>query len=471
MMRSPEIPCIGLGGTVDATTLTALSPLDGRYARKAAPLRPFLSEYALIRYRVLVEVRWLQHLADERSLTELAPLESPVKDVLNQIVDGFGLDDAKHVKALEAETNHDVKAVEYYLRHKLDGVSGVAGNLIAFLHFASTSEDINNLAYALMLRDARQRVLLPMLKTMIAELRTLAHRFAGVPMLARTHGQAATPTTLGKELANFVARLQRQTELYAAVTPYGKFNGAVGNFNAHVIAYPGVDWPGVTERFVDSLGLVCARFTTQIEPHDWIAEYCQALARTNTVAIDLCRDLWGYISLGYFRSRAVAGEVGSSTMPHKVNPIEFENAEGNLGVANELLGFLASKLPVSRWQRDLTDSTVLRNCAVALGHTLIALESCQRGLAKLDADPVRIAADLADRWEVLAEAVQTVMRRHGLVDAYERLKELTRGRQVNRETLVEFIHTLEIPEEDRSRLLALEPASYTGLAEDLARKI
>ena len=455
----------------DPTTLTALSPLDGRYDRKAAPLRPYLSEFALIRYRVLVEVRWLQHLADEPSLTDLRALEPPVKDVLNQIVDNFSLDDAKQVKALEAETNHDVKAVEYYLRQELDGVSDVAGNLIAFLHFASTSEDINNLAYALMLRDARQRVLSPCIKALTAELRNLAHRFADVPMLARTHGQAATPTTLGKELANFVARLQRQGELFAAVPAYGKFNGAVGNFNAHTIAYPDVDWLAVTDRFLDSLGLTCTRYTTQIEPHDWIAEYCQALSRLNTVAIDLCRDLWGYISLGYFRSRLVPGEVGSSTMPHKVNPIEFENAEGNFGVANELLGFFANKLPISRWQRDLTDSTVLRNLAVALGHTLVALDSCQRGLGKLDADVERIGADLAERWEVLAEAVQTVMRRHGLVDAYERLKQLTRGRQITRATLLDFIQTLEIPEAERARLLALTPSSYTGLAAQLARQV
>lgn len=466
-----EIPCIGLTRTVDPTTLTALSPLDGRYARKTAPLRPYLSELALIRYRVLVEVRWLQHLADTPSIAELAPLASPVKDVLNQIVDDFGIEDARQVKALEAETNHDVKAVEYFLRGKLDGVSGVAGNLIAFLHFAATSEDINNLSYALMLRDARERVLLPQIEALIAELRVLAHRYADVPMLARTHGQAATPTTLGKELANFVARAQRQCELFAAVVPYGKFNGAVGNWNAHLTAYPQVDWQSVADRFVDSLGLAAARYTTQIEPHDWIAEYCQALSRLDTVLIDLCRDLWGYVSLGYFRSRLVAGEVGSSTMPHKVNPIEFENAEGNLGVANELLAFLAAKLPVSRWQRDLTDSTVLRNLGVALGHAFIGYESCQRGLGKLEADPTVIAADLAERWEVLAEAIQTVMRRHGVADAYERLKELTRGRQITRQALADFIGALPIPAAERARLLELTPSTYTGLAAELARRI
>jgi adenylosuccinate lyase len=463
-----ENACIGFGGKVDSATLTALSPLDGRYARKAAPLRQYLSEYALIRYRVLIEVRWLQHLADEPSLAELATLDSPVKDVLNQIVDQFGLDDAKQVKALEAETNHDVKAVEYYLRQKLVGASG---NLMAFVHFASTSEDINNLAYALMLRDARQRVLLPLMKALTAELRVQAQRFADVPMLARTHGQPATPTTLGKEIANFVARLHRQSELFAAVPICGKFNGAVGNFNAHAIAYPEADWLEISERFLGSLGLTATRYSTQIEPHDWIAEYCQALSRFNTVLIDLCRDFWGYISLGYFRSRPVAGEVGSSTMPHKVNPIDFENAEGNFGLANELLGFLANKLPVSRWQRDLTDSTVLRNVAVALGHTLIALDGCQRGLGKLDADLARIAADLDTRWEVLAEAIQTVMRRHGMADAYEQLKALTRGRAIDRETLHEFIGTLDIPAAERTRLLELQPASYLGLAATLARDV
>jgi adenylosuccinate lyase len=456
---------------LDPTTLTALSPLDGRYARKAGPLRPYLSEYALIRYRVLIEVRWIQHLADEPSVRDLAPLDSPVKDVLNHIVDTFSVDDAKQVKAFEAVTNHDVKAVEYFLREKLEGVTSASGNLIAFLHFASTSEDINNVSYALMLRDARQRVLAPAMKALAVELRTLAHRYAGVPMLARTHGQPATPTTLGKELANFVARLERQTESFAAVPVCGKFNGAVGNFNAHAIAYPDVDWVAVTDRFLESLDVSPARYTTQIEPHDWIAEYCQALARFNTVAIDLCRDAWGYISLGYFRSRPVAGEVGSSTMPHKVNPIDFENAEGNFGVANEMLGFLAGKLPISRWQRDLTDSTVLRNAAVALGHTLIALDGAQRGLGKLDADLERIAADLEDRWEVLAEAIQTVMRRHGLGDAYERLKDLTRGRQIGRDTLREFIAGLDIPEAERERLLALDPKTYVGLAERLARDV
>jgi adenylosuccinate lyase len=456
---------------LDATSLLALSPLDGRYARKAAPLREYLSEHALIRYRTLIEVRWLQHLADEPSIAELESLEPPIKDVLNEIVDRFSVDDASRVKALEAKTNHDVKAVEYFLKQKLEGVAVNAGNLASFIHFACTSEDINNLSYALMLRDARQRVLLPAMRELTVELRELAHRFAAVPMLARTHGQPATPTTLGKEIANFVHRLQRQTELFAAVEIFGKFNGAVGNFNAHAAAYPDADWLAISDRFIDSLGLKATRYTTQIEPHDWIAEYCQALSRFDTVLIDLCRDFWGYISLGYFRSRPVAGEVGSSTMPHKVNPIDFENAEGNLGLANELLGFLATKLPVSRWQRDLTDSTVLRNAGVALGHVLIALDAARKGLGKLDADLDRIAADLAGRWEVLAEAVQTVMRRYGLPDAYEQLKELTRGRSIDESTLRDFIAALPISAGERRRLLELAPSSYTGLAADLARRI
>ena len=456
---------------MDATSLLALSPLDGRYARKAAPLRDYLSEYALIRYRTLIEVRWLQHLADEPSVPDVAPLEPPIKDVLNQIVDEFSIDDATRIKALEAKTNHDVKAVEYYLQQKLEGVAVQTGNLESFIHFACTSEDINNLAYALMLRDARQRVLLPAIRELTNDLRELAHRFAAVPMLARTHGQPATPTTLGKEIANFVYRLQRQAELFGAVAIHGKFNGAVGNHNAHVAAYPDADWIAITDRFLASLGVTPTLYTTQIEPHDWIAEYCQALARCNTVLIDLCRDLWSYISLGYFHSRPVAGEVGSSTMPHKVNPIDFENAEGNLGLANELLGFLAAKLPVSRLQRDLTDSTVLRNTGVALGHTLIAIDAAAKGLGKLEANPTAIAADLADRWEVLAEAIQTVMRRHGLPDAYEQLKELTRGRKIDAKVLREFIGGLPIPAAERQRLLALEPSSYTGLAAELARRI
>ena len=457
---------------VDPLALTALSPLDGRYAAKAAPLREYLSEYALIRYRTLVEIRWLQHLADEPAITDLERLDSPVKDVLNQLVDHFGLDDAQRVKDLEAETNHDVKAVEYYLRGKLEGVSGARrDSLAAYLHFGCTSEDINNLAYALMLRDARQRVLVPRMKTLITELRKLAHRFAGFAMLARTHGQPATPTTMGKELATFVSRLQRQLDAVNDVAVLGKFNGAVGNFNAHIVAYPDADWAHISAGFIESLGLTPASYTTQIEPHDWIAELCHALIRYNNIVIDLCRDLWGYISMGYFRQRVVANEVGSSTMPHKVNPIDFENAEGNLGVANAMLEFLAAKLPISRWQRDLTDSTVLRNVSVACGHSLIAFEAALRGLDRLEADGELMARDLANAWEVLAEAVQTVMRRHGSADAYEQLKALTRGRSITQASLREFVEALDLPQAERERLLALEPSAYLGIAERLARDV
>jgi adenylosuccinate lyase len=456
---------------LDPIALNALSPLDGRYAEKADPLRDFLSERALIRYRVLVEVRWLQHLADLPEIRELEPLESPVKDLLNRIVDDFSLEDARRVKALEKTTNHDVKAVEYFLREKLEGVSSRGSSLTSFLHFACTSEDINNLAYALMLRDVRQAVLGPALQGLRAELRKLAHDFAAVPMLSRTHGQPASPTTLGKEIANFVARIDRQIELFGAVEIFGKLNGAVGNFNAHAVAYPSVDWIESSQQFVRALGIAPALYTTQIEPHDWIAEYCQALERCNTVVIDLCRDLWGYISLGYFRSRAIPGEVGSSTMPHKVNPIEFENAEGNLGLANALLQHLAAKLPLSRWQRDLTDSTVLRNLGASIGHAYVAWQSCRRGLDKLDADLARIASDVEASPEVLAEAIQTLLRKNGVTDAYETLKALTRGRRVDAAILREFIAAAPLADEDRSLLSRLTPAAYVGLAEELARRI
>jgi adenylosuccinate lyase len=459
------------GASVDLAPLTALSPLDGRYASKTSSLRQYLSEFALIRYRTLVEVRWLQFLADEGGIRELSPLERPVNDVLNRLIDKFSIEDAQQVKSVEKQTNHDVKAVEYYLRAKLAGVSSGSACLEPFLHFACTSEDINNLAYALMLRDARRRILIPRMQSLTASLRAFAHAQADVAMLSRTHGQPASPTTLGKEIANFVQRLEAQTDAFSGVVIVGKFNGAVGNFNAHAVAYPELDWRDISERFVRSLGLEAVAYTTQIEPHDWIAEYAHALSRYNTVLTDMCRDLWGYISLGYLRSRAVAGEVGSSTMPHKVNPIDFENAEGNLGLANALLGFLAGKLPISRWQRDLTDSTVLRNLGVALGHTLLALDACQKGFDKIEADPDRIASDLDSSTEVLAEAVQTVMRRYGINDAYEQLKALTRGQEIGRDALAAFIANLEIPPTERSRLAALTPAQYIGLAADLARRI
>ena len=450
--------------------LRALSPTDGRYADKVDGLRDVFSEYGLIRFRVLVEIRWLQCLADESAITELAPLSTVMKDVLNAIVDGFSLDDAERVKEIETKTNHDVKAVEYFIRERLgDGPETPA--LKDFLHFACTSEDINNLAYALMLRAARKDVLLPTMRDIRTQLRTMARDQATQPMLSRTHGQTASPTTLGKEIANVVARLDRAQQQFRDIEVRGKFNGAVGNFNAHVLTYPDVDWPGVSGRFVESLGLDSNPYTTQIEPHDWTAEYSHALMRYNTILIDFCRDVWGYVSLGYFRQRVKAGEVGSSTMPHKVNPIDFENAEGNLGMANALLGHFAEKLPVSRWQRDLTDSTVQRNFGVATGYSMIAMQSVLKGLAKLEVNAAAIEADIGEAWEVLAEAVQTVMRRYGIPEPYEKLKELTRGEVVTRDLLQTFIGSLDIPDDEKKRLLDLTPAGYTGLAARLASEI
>jgi len=455
---------------MERNKLRALSPADGRYADKVGGLRDILSEYGLIRYRVLVEVRWLQWMADEPSITELTPLSSVMKDVLNDVVDRFTADDAERVKAIEATTNHDVKAVEYFIREKI-GTGTESASLGEFIHFACTSEDINNLAYALMLRSAREDVLQPRMREVAAKLRSMGAEYAAVPMLSRTHGQTASPTTVGKELANVVQRLSRARKQFAGVEIRGKFNGAVGNFNAHVAAYPDVDWQSVSESFVTSLGLDPNTHTTQIEPHDWTAEYCHALIRYNTIMLDLCRDLWGYVSLGYFRQKVAENEVGSSTMPHKVNPIDFENAEGNLGLANALLDHLALKLPVSRWQRDLTDSTVQRNFGVALGYVMIALGAASKGLRKLQADPAAIAADIDDAWEILAEPIQTVMRRYSVPEPYEKLKALTRGKSVDQALLHEFIGTLEIPEEEKSRLLAMTPANYLGLAESLARSI
>ena len=451
--------------------LLALSPLDGRYASKTAPLRPHLSEFALIRYRTLVEIQWLRHLAAEPAINGLAPLGDRTDSALQRILEDINGSDAQRVKSIEAEINHDVKAVEYFIRERLAELPGGATGLSAYLHFACTSEDINNLAYGLMLRDARDDVLSPRFGVLIGKLRTMAHQLAEVPMLSRTHGQPASPTTMGKELANFAHRLLSQAGQFSSVAILGKMNGAVGNFNAHLAAYPHAPWTRIGEQFVESLGLEVSAYTTQIEPHDWIAGYCHALMRVNTVVLDLCRDLWGYISLGYFRSRAAPSEVGSSTMPHKVNPIEFENAEGNLGVANALLGFLAEKLPQSRWQRDLTESTTLRNLSVPLGHSLLAVESCLRGLDKLELDQDRLQEDLSANPEVLAEAVQTVMRRHGIADAYEQLKVLTRGQSIDRETLNGFIAGLDIPEEARARIASLSPADYVGLAAQLASEI
>ena len=450
--------------------LGALSPLDGRYEKSADPLRPYFSEAALIRHRVLVELEWLKALAGERRIRELKPFSRRTAAALDRLVAGFTEKDATHIKNIEAETNHDVKAIEYWLKGRLAKSAEVQRSL-EYIHFACTSEDINNLSYALMLQQARDRVLLPRLDALIAALRALARKHAARPMLSRTHGQPASPTTLGKEMANFAARLRRAREAIARVAILGKINGAVGNYNAHTAAYPGFPWEAFCRRFVERLGLEFNPYTTQIEPHDCYAELFDAYARANTVLLDFDRDLWGYISLGYFRQRPKAGEVGSSTMPHKVNPIDFENSEGNVGLANAILRHLADKLPVSRWQRDLSDSTALRNAGTALGHTLLAYDACLRGLGKLEADPARMAEDLDANWEVLAEPVQQVMRRHGVPGAYEKLKALTRGRRLDRRQLAAFIRSLPIPADAKKRLLALTPASYTGLASALAKRI
>jgi len=452
------------------STLRALSPADGRYADKVSALRDIFSEYGLIRFRVLAEVRWLQCLADESSVPELAPPSSVMKDVLNHIVDDFSLDDAERVKEIEATTNHDVKAVEYFIRERL-GDGPETGSLKDFLHFGCTSEDINNVAYALMLRAARTDVLLPQMRDIMSMLQSMAREHAALPMLSRTHGQTASPTTLGKELANVVARLDRAQKQFRDVEIRGKFNGAVGNFNAHLVTYPDADWQAISGRFVESLGIELNPYTTQIEPHDWTAEYVHALMRYDTILIDLCRDVWGYVSLGYFKQKIAKGEVGSSTMPHKVNPIDFENAEGNLGMANAMLGHFGEKLPISRWQRDLTDSTVQRNLGVAIGYVIIALQSLHKGLGKLKINEDAIHADVAEAWEVLAEAVQSVMRRYGIPEPYEKLKALTRGQAVTKELLQEFISTLDIPDDEKKRLLDLTPDAYTGLAAHLAGKI
>ena len=451
--------------------LTALSPLDGRYAGKVEALRPIFSEFGLMQRRVLVEVCWLLALAEEAAIVEVGPFAASTRQFLTTLAGEFSLHDAERIKAIEATTNHDVKAVEYFIKEKIGDHAQLA-QAKEFVHFACTSEDINNLAYALMLRDARDGVLLHTLDKVTATLRQMAHALAGTPMLSRTHGQTASPTTLGKEIANVVARLTRQREQIAAVRLTGKINGAVGNYNAHVIAYPEVDWPALSRHFVEALlGLAWNPYTTQIEPHDCVAELSDAIRRANTILIDFCRDVWGYISLGYFRQALRPGEVGSSTMPHKVNPIDFENAEGNFGIANALFAHFAEKLPISRWQRDLTDSTVLRALGTAFGHSQIALDSLLRGLTKLNAEPERIAADLNASWEVLAEAVQTVMRRYGLPEPYEQLKALTRGQGITRESMRGFIESLDLPADAKQRLLALTPAGYAGLAEKLANQI
>jgi adenylosuccinate lyase len=450
--------------------LTAISPLDGRYAAKADPLRGIFSEFGLIQRRVRVEIEWLIALATHPDIPELAPFAAEDSAWLRGLAEDFSLEDAQRVKSIESQTNHDVKAVEYFIKERLKGHQRLAAAR-EFVHFACTSEDINNLAYALMLSDARHEVLLPRLARLDAVLAGMVREHAALPMLSRTHGQTASPTTLGKEIANVLARLRRQRAQIELVEPLGKINGAVGNYNAHRVAYPEVDWEALARSFVEGLGLVFNPYTIQIEPHDWMAELCDAQRRLNTVLIDFARDVWGYISLGYFRQALKDGEVGSSTMPHKVNPIDFENAEGNLGVANALLGHFSEKLPISRWQRDLTDSTVLRTLGTAFGHSLIALDALERGLGKLKANPERLAADLDAAWEVLAEAVQTVMRRHGLPDPYEQLKALTRGQGIDAASLRSFIEGLDLPAEARQRLLALTPGDYTGAAAELAGRL
>ena len=452
------------------TSLTSLSPLDGRYAGKVDALRPQFSEYGLIRRRLQVEIEWLKALAAEAHFAEIPAFSPATLAELDALVAGFGPQQAAEVKEIEAVTNHDVKALEYWIKKQLANNAEVM-KVGEFIHFACTSEDMNNLSHALMLKAARDETMLPMLDKLAARLRELAHQLADVPMMSRTHGQPATPTTMGKELANVVYRLERARSRIAAVGLLGKINGAVGNYNAHLAAYPGYDWEGFAQRFVESLGLEFNPYTIQIEPHDAMAELYDAFARANTILIDLDRDVWGYISLGFFKQKVKAGEIGSSTMPHKVNPIDFENSEGNLGLANAVLKHLAEKLPISRWQRDLTDSTVLRNMGVGLGYALLGYDSLLRGLGKLEAVPEKMHEDLDANWELLAEPIQTVMRRFGIANPYEKLKELTRGQRVSREGMQAFVQSLEIPDAAKAELLQLTPWGYTGKAAELARRI
>jgi len=453
------------------TKLTALSPLDGRYHGKVDALRAYFSEFGLIRFRVLIEIEWLKALSAQAGIPEIPPFSATAIAQLDSLHASFSEADALAIKSIEATTNHDVKAVEYWLRDKLSANPETA-KVLEFIHFACTSEDINNLSHALMLKGARDAVMLPALKVLIGRLQNLAHQHADLPMLCRTHGQTATPSTLGKEMANVVYRLQRAEQRLAGTEILGKINGAVGNYNAHLAAYPNEDWEMFAQNFVTARGISFNPYTIQIEPHDYMAELFDAYARINTILVDLNRDIWGYISLGYFKQKVVKGEVGSSTMPHKVNPIDFENSEGNLGLANALLRHLSEKLPVSRWQRDLTDSTVLRNMGVALGYTLLAYESCLKGLNKLEANPQRLAEDLGASWEVMAEPIQTVMRRYNIANAYDKLKELTRGKDgINRVSLQAFINTLEIPEQEKQRLLQLSPDTYIGEAAALAKRV
>ncbi len=446
---------------MELTQLTAISPVDGRYASKSVELRSIFSEYGLLKYRVQVEVRWLQMLSEQASITEVPAFSEKSHDLLNDIVASFSVDDAMRIKEIERTTNHDVKAVEYFLKEKVEGNSEL--NAISeFIHFACTSEDINNLSHGLMLTEARDTVLLPYCDKLISDITRLAKEYKTIPMMARTHGQPASPTTMGKEMANVAMRLRRQRDQIAAVTLLGKINGAVGNYNAHLSAYADTDWHALSESFVTSLGLTWNPYTTQIEPHDYIAELFDAVARFNTIILDFDRDVWGYIALGHFKQKTIAGEIGSSTMPHKVNPIDFENSEGNLGLANAIFDHLAAKLPVSRWQRDLTDSTVLRNLGVGVGYAVIAYQATLKGISKLEVNEASLLAELNNNWELLAEPIQTVMRRYGIEKPYEKLKELTRGKKVNAEVIAEFIDGLELPDAVKAELKTLSPANYIG---------
>ena len=455
---------------MDLSTLTAISPMDGRYGSKTADLRPIFSEFGLIKQRVTVEIRWLQALSAHPQIKEVQPFSAETNALLNGIVANFSESDALRVKEIEATTNHDVKAVEYLLKEKIAGNAELEA-VTEFIHFACTSEDINNLSHALMLREGRAEVFLKQAQQIIDAIRALAHEHADKPMLSRTHGQTASPTTLGKEMANVVYRLERQKDQIANIPLMGKINGAVGNYNAHISAYPDIDWEEFAKAFVESLGLTWNPYTIQIEPHDYMAELFDGMARFNTILIDYCRDIWSYISIGYFKQKTVAGEVGSSTMPHKVNPIDFENGEGNFGIANAIFGHLASKLPVSRWQRDLTDSTVLRNMGVGIAYTSVAIQSVLKGISKLEADAKRLADDLDANWEVLAEPIQTVMRRYGIEKPYEKLKELTRGHRVDQAGMQAFVDGLDLPDNAKAELKKLTPGTYIGNAIDQAKKI
>ncbi len=455
---------------MELNELTAISPVDGRYGSKTSAFRDLFSEYGLIRHRVLVEVRWFQALAGHSEIAEIPALDNTAAELLNSIIDDFSLSDADRIKSIERTTNHDVKAVEYFLKEKIQGNAMLEAST-EFLHFACTSEDINNLSHGLMLKAGRNDILLPAMDEIIETLTTQAKAYAEQPMLSRTHGQTASPTTVGKELANVVHRLRKQRDQVANIEIVGKANGAVGNYNAHISAYPEIDWPVFSQNFIESIGLKISPYTIQIEPHDYMAEMFDAISRFNTILIDLSRDIWSYISIAYFKQKTVAGEIGSSTMPHKVNPIDFENAEGNLGIANALFNHLSSKLPISRWQRDLTDSTLLRNLGVGFAHSLIAYQSLLKGLNKLEVNTAVIDADLDNSWEVLAEPIQTVMRRYGIENPYEKLKELTRGKTITQQAFQDFIRTLDIPEDARNTLLKLTPLNYIGNAVEQTKNL